>query len=278
MSARRPPIRKPVRKPVAGTPAWVTPVALLAGIAVVVATFLVIRWYITPAPPKTPSQDATALIVAQITSLPASQFDTIGQGTANNLIKPVSGDLLTGPGGKPQVLYIGAEYCPYCAAERWAIIVALGRFGKFSGLQSTTSSSNDIYPDTPTFTFRNATYSGDYVELRTVETSDRDQNPLQTPTASEQKLWQKFDPAGSIPFVNFGNRYAMSGATFLPDILSGASWQAIASELEDSNSAQAKAIIGSANLMTAAICKMTSDKPASVCSTPAIQGLEKKLK
>ncbi len=277
MSARRPPVRKPVRKPVAGTPAWVTPVAVLAGIAVVVAAFLVIRWYITPAPPKTPSQDATALIVAQITSLPASQFDTIGQGTANNLIKPVSGDPLTGPGGKPQVLYIGAEYCPYCAAERWAIIVALGRFGKFSGLQTTTSSSNDIYPDTPTFTFRSATYSGDYVELRTVETSDRDQKPLQTPTASEQQLWQKFDPAGSIPFVNFGNRYAMSGATFLPDILSGASWQAIASELEDPNSAQAKAIIGSANLMTAAICKMTSDKPASVCSTPAIQGLEKKL-
>ena len=280
MSSRKPAraaARKPIRKPVAKTPSWVAPAAVLAGTAVVIATFLIVRWYTTPAPPKAPSQDATAVIVAQITGLPASTFNAVGQGTANNLIKPVSGTPLTGATGKPQVLYIGAEYCPYCAAQRWALIVALGRFGTFTGLQTTTSSSTDIYPNTPTFTFRAATFSSDYIDFRAVETYDRDQQPLQSPTAAEQQLWSKYDPAGSIPFVDFANRYAMSGAMFSPDLLGGASWQAIASDVEDPSSTQAQAILGSANLTTAAICKATSDKPASVCGTPAIQDLEKKL-
>ena len=269
--------RRPMRKPVAQRPVWVVPAAVVAALALVVGTFLVIRWYTTPVPIKPLPPNATSVVITQITGLPASECNAVGQGTANNLIKPVSGTGLTGATGKPEVLYIGAEYCPYCAAERWALIVALGRFGKFSGLQTTTSSSNDIYPNTPTFTFRSATYSSDYVDFRAVETSDRDQQPLQTPSASEQQLLSKYDSAGSIPFVDFGNKYAMSGATYLPDLLGGASWQAIAAELEDQNSAQAKAIVGSANLITAAICKTTSDQPASVCSSSAIQDLEKKL-
>jgi uncharacterized protein DUF929 len=278
MSARKTvPARRPMRKPVSRTPVWVAPAAVVVAIALVVAAFFVVRWYTTPVPPKAPSQDTTALVVSQITGLPASEFNAVGQGTANNLIKPVKGTALTGATGKPEVLYIGAEFCPYCAAERWALIVALGRFGTFSGLQTTTSSSSDIYPNTPTFTFHGATYASDYIDFRAVETSDRNQQPLQTPSASEQQLWSKYNPAGTIPFVDFGNRYTLSDATYSPDLLGGASWQAIASELQDQNSTQAKAIVGSANLITAAICKTTSDGPASVCSSPAIQDLEKKL-
>ena len=60
--------------------------------------------------------------------------------------------------GKPEVLYIGAEYCPFCAAERWAMIVALSRFGTFSGLATTRSAAKngagtaEPYPTTPTWT------------------------------------------------------------------------------------------------------------------------------
>ena len=269
--------RQPVRKPVAGTPPWVAPAAVVAGVALLVATFLIIRWYLTPAPPPAPSSDTTATVVTSITTLPASQLESIGQGTANNLIKPVSGTPMSGATGKPEVLYIGAEYCPYCAAQRWALIVALSRFGTFSGLKTTTSSSTDVYPNTPTFTFHGATYTSQYVDFHAVETSDRDQKPLDRPTSGEQQLWSKYDPNGSIPFVDFGNRYAFTGAMFSPDLLGGASWQAIADEIKDPNSAQAKAIVGSANLVTAAICKMTSDQPAPVCSSNAIQDLEKKL-
>jgi hypothetical protein len=55
------------------------------------------------------------------------------------------------------------------------------------------------------------------------------------------------------------------------------SWQAVADSLTQPDSAQAKAIVGSANLITAAVCKMTSDQPAAVCSTATIQSLESKL-
>ena len=38
----------------------------------------------------------------------------------------------------------------------------------------------------------------------------------------------------------------------------------------------AKGVLGSANYMTAGICKLTNNQPASAC-TPAIQALESKL-
>jgi hypothetical protein len=274
MSARR---ARPVRKPVSRTPAWVMPAAIVGGLAVVIAGFLVIRWYTTPLPLKAPSQDATSRVVSTIVSLPPSEFDAVGQGTANNLIKPISGTALTGPGGKPEVFYYGAEFCPYCAAERWPLIIALSRFGTFAGLQTTSSSSTDVYPNTPTFTFRSATYTSQYIDFRSVETADRDQKPLQTPTAGEQQLVNRYDTGGYIPFVDFGNRYAFNGAMYTPDVIGGMSWQAVADSLTQPDSAQAKAIVGSANLITAAVCKMTSDQPAAVCGSATIQSLESKL-
>jgi thiol-disulfide isomerase/thioredoxin len=282
VSSRRPAqktaARAPMRKPVAGTPPWVMPAAVVAGLAVLVAAFLVIRWYTTPLPPKPPSPDTTAQVISIITSLPSSEFDAVGQGTATNLIKPASGSTLTGATGKPEVVYIGAEYCPYCAAQRWPLIIALSRFGTFSGLQTTTSSSTDVYPNTITFTFRSATYTSQYIDFHSVETLDRDQNQLQTPSSTDQQLLDRYDSGGTIPFLDFGNHYASTGAYYQPDSISGMSWLALADTLKQPDSPQARAIIGSANLITAAICKMNGDQPASVCTSATIQNLEKNLK
>lgn len=275
MSARRP---RPVRKPVARRPEWVAPAAVVVGVTVLVAAFLVIRWYVTPLPPKAPSQDTTTRIVSTITSLAPSELDAVGQGAANNLVKPISGAaVLNGPNGKPEIFYYGAEFCPYCAAQRWPLIIALSRFGAFSGLQTTTSSSSDVYPNTPTFTFRSATYSSQYIEFRAVETTDRDRNPLQSPSAAEQQLVNSYDPGGTIPFIDIANRYSVSGAMYSPEVVGGMSWQAVADALQQADSRQARAIIGSANLLTAAICKANEDQPASVCSSATVQDLEKKL-
>jgi len=276
MSARSPRTR-PVRKPVSSTPAWVAPLAVVAGIALLVVAFLVIRWYTTPLPIPPLTTDATQQVVSSITSLPASELDAVGAGSANNLIKPVSGSQLTGPNGYPEVFYLGAEYCPYCAAERWPMIIALSRFGTFSGLKTTSSSSSDVYPNTPTFTFHGSTYTSQYVDFVAVETTDRDRNPLESPSSAQQGLVNQYDSAGSIPFVDLGNRYAFSGAMYLPDVLSAMSWTAVADALAQPTSPQAKAILGSANLITAAVCKLTADKPASVCSSSTIQSLEKTL-
>ena len=269
--------RPPMRKPVAGTPRCVAPVAVLAAVAVLVAAFLVYRYYNTASAPAPLPADTTSVVVSQITGVPASEFEAIGQGGATNLIKPVSGQLLTGTTGKPEVLYIGAEYCPYCAAERWALIVAMSRFGTWSGLKTSSSSSSDVYANTPTFTFRGSTFTSQYIDFRGLETSDRDQKPLDTPTAAEQQIMSQYNSAGSIPFVDFGNRYAFNGATYSPDLLGGQTWQQIADAIRDGSTSQARAIVGSANLITAAICKTTSDQPAAVCRSATIQDLEKKI-
>lgn len=266
-----------MRKPVSRTPAWVAPAGVVAGLAVLVAGFLVIRWYTTPAPPIPLKLDATQSVVSILTSAPISELDIVGAGSANNLIKAISGSPLRGPSGRPEVFYLGAEYCPYCAAERWPMIVALSRFGTLSGLTTTSSSSTDVYPNTPTFTFHNATYTSQYLDFVSVETTDRNQQQLESPTQAEQALVSKYDTSGSIPFVDIGNRYAFSGAMYLPDVLSGMGWQAVADAVLQPSSPQAKAILGSANLITAAICRATADQPVAVCSDAAIQAIEAKL-
>ena len=266
---------RPMRKPVKRTPAWVAPTAVVGGLAVIVVAFLAIRYMTTPTiPPASPA--TTAQVLATITSLPASEFDQVGLGSATNVLTKVSGTALKGAGGKPLVFYFGAEFCPYCAAERWAIIVALSRFGTFTGLKTTTSSSTDVFPNTPTFTFHGVTYTSDFVEFQSVEVSDRQQNPLETPTAAQQALISSYDQADTIPFIDFGNRFALPKPSYMPDVINGMTWEAIATALTNPESSQAQAIVGSANLVTAAICVLTANQPATVC-TPAIQAIEAKL-
>ena len=258
------------------TPSWLPAGATIGVIALLVVAFLAYRWATTPAPPVISSSSA-ALVISTITSLPASELEQAGSGSANNLIKKISGTALTGPDGKPDVFYLGAEFCPYCAAERWPMIIALSRFGMFSGLQTTTSSSTDIYPNTPTFTFRSATFTSQYIDFESVETTDRNQSTLQTPTSAQQALVSKYDTSNSIPFVDFGNRYAFAGAMYVPDVLAGMTWQQVVDALQQTGSPQGKAILGSANLIAAAICQLTGQQPAAVCSGSSIQAIETKL-
>jgi hypothetical protein len=51
-------------------------------------------------------------------------------------------------GGKPSVVYIGAISCLYCAENRWAMALALSRFGNFTALYKGYSSFGDY--DVPT--------------------------------------------------------------------------------------------------------------------------------
>ena len=93
--------------------------------------------------------------------------------------------------GKPKIVFVGAEYCPFCAAERWSMIYWLSQFGTFKGLTQIQSSSTDIYPDTNTFTFYKSSYTSQYVDFNPNEVEDRDQNPLQTPSAATTNLVTK---------------------------------------------------------------------------------------
>lgn len=115
----------------------------------------------------------------QISGISNTVLVTVGSGQGATGLTSEKGSPLTN-GGKPEMLYIGAEYCPFCAAERWSMILALSRFGSFSGLTYMESSSTDTYANTPTFSFRNAIYTSNYISFVSVETQDRNHGTLQT--------------------------------------------------------------------------------------------------
>jgi hypothetical protein len=237
-----------------------------------------------------PTGSALTSVVGQLTSVPASTLDQVGAGTTAANPTTITGAALTS-GGKPEVLYIGAEYCPYCAAERWAAIVALSRFGTFSGLAPIRSAAKDgggnaePYPLTPTWTFAKATYTSTYLTFTPVEgyTNIPDKatgfyTVLQTPTAAQQALLDKYDAAyqGAIPFIDYGNRYLSVGASYNPAVLSGLTWAQIADDLHNPASSVARSVLGTANFATAAICSLTGNQPASAC-TSTVRALQTKI-
>src|SRR5688572_33391144 len=74
-----------------------------------------------------PTGDAAAAIITTLTSVPPAILDQVGAGSAEVLPKPITGQQVLTEAGKPLVLYVGAEYCPFCAAQRWPMVVALSR-------------------------------------------------------------------------------------------------------------------------------------------------------
>jgi len=88
-----------------------------------------------------------------MTSVNDSTLNSVGIGSSEKLTPALFGDLLTAD-GKPLVLYVGEESCPYCAAERWSLILALSKFGNFTGLKYMLSSLSRMRTTTaPIFLF-----------------------------------------------------------------------------------------------------------------------------
>ncbi len=264
--------------------------SVVAVLAVIVVLIVVKVAGGTPAP--APRQAAgiansAASVTRAIASVPAATLDKVAAGSAYpakggiypgaiKTIKPPV-PLLTS-GGKPQVVYVGAEYCPFCGAERWALAVALSRFGTFSGLRLIHSSSADVDPNTPTLSFYKATYTSKFVSFSPTEAQTVDRAPLQPVTTLDKSLMATYDappyvPAsynGSFPFVDFGSKYVITGASYDPGILAGLSWGQVSADLADPTSPPGRAIDATANRITAAICAMTGNKPGDVCTSTGV--------
>lgn len=195
----------------------------------------------------------------------------VGQGAIVSPPLPINGTPLF-YGNKPGMLYVGAEYCPFCAATRWSMVLALMRFGNLTNLHYMTSSSSDIYPSTPTFTFYNSTYSSSVIDFVSVETTTNTRTPLQVPNSTVNVTFSKYDTAG-IPFIDFGNKYIQSGAAFTPGLLANSNWAQVISQLSNGNATVTQAIIGEANIFTAKICSIDNMKPQNVCSQPYINSI-----
>jgi len=227
-----------------------------------------------------------ASVTSQVTGVPAATLDKVGRGAVPAFTQgkapfaPGSGAPLTS-GGKPEMLYIGAEYCPYCAAMRWSMAVALSRFGTLATpLHGIHSSSKDVNPNTATLTFYKTGYHSPYLAFTPVENLTVNKTTLQNPTKAQNAVWAKYEPnpqTRGYPFVAFSNKFVMRGPIYDAAVLQGKTWSQIAAALKHPTSPIAQNVNGAANYITGAICQMTNNQPASVCNSAAVTAVKSGL-
>jgi len=259
---------------------------LTVGGAIVLVIILIAVIFVIKGLNKTTQKGSGGLpatVTSQITNVPVSTLSKVGTGGLPAVglpLRSISDTALASSQGKPQFLYIGAEYCPYCAAMRWSMAVALSRFGTFGPLKGIHSSSSDVYPNTATLTFYKQQYSSPYLTFTPVENLTVSKQPLQPTTKEQQAIWAKYDTTNGsqgYPFMYLAGKVIITGPLYNPAVLKGLTWSQIASQLSSPTSTVAQAVNGAANYITASICKMTNDSPASVCKAAPIPAMESKV-
>jgi hypothetical protein len=277
---------------------WTEPIPILlfsvGGVALIIGIFIAIARSQGNSTAATHSPPATSVLSA-VEHPNSAVFTQVGAGTSNaNLFTALpnkSGTGLSAQNGKPVLLYVGGEFCPFCAADRWSLIMALSRFGTFSGIETNSSSTTDIYPGTPTFTFVKATYSSPYLIFDAKEIYGASQTtPLQSLNSAESTVSGTYDTppytVGGIPFLDFGGQYVTSGGSYDVGVLhvnpadntsQALTYAQIVSGLSSASNPIAQGIVGTANEFTAAICKMTNNSDKAVCSSSAISQIESHL-
>ena len=157
--------------------------------------------------------------------------------------------------GKLFVFFVGAEHCPFCAAERWAIVRALQKFGQWSDLTQTMSAARDEpFLNLPTYDFTEATYTSSHIEFVARELKNREFKPLQKLLKTEEKIVRKFNPQKEIPFLLVGGRFMQLGAGFTPKIFIGHTFRQTETELKKAESEIRKTIDAEGNIIAALLC------------------------
>jgi hypothetical protein len=203
----------------------------------------------------------TSIPLSTLVSAPSSGVTTSPQAISDPTLKV---------NGKPDLLFIGAEFCPICATERWAMYVALSKFGTFSpqpGQIHSAVRDGDI----STLTFYKTTYLSPYFTFTPVETTTNQPDgnyyvTLQTPTAAQQKLWVSHTDE-SFPWLDFGGKMELTSAQYNPNELEGLSFNTIASDVGNNSTQVGADIDASAKVLIQTICStLTGNQPANVCS------------
>ncbi len=232
-------------------------------------------------------------VITELGTVPGAVFDTVGVTAPTTPLVPPT--VLTGQPaltlhGRPEVLYVGAEYCPFCAAERWPLIVALSRFGHFASLFNMQSATNSVFPGIQSFTFVHAVYTSRYLSFTGVEqysdamTTTGTFSRIATLTPREAQLVAAYRGAltptaepGSYPFVDIGNRMVTSTSGFSPAVLLHQSQSAIAGGLTQPDTTITQAVLASANFLTAGMCAATGEQPDRVCTSRGVRAAAEAL-
>lgn len=233
------------------------------------------------------STPAPAQIARLVTNVPVRTLNQVGAGDIYspaffNVLK-LHGGLLTSH-GKPELLTMNLAWCPHCAANSWALAVALSRFGSLTGLRlidtgtyfctlvsdACALGTNPCFPHTRGLSFFSAGYHSSYLSLAAVVLQDVHGRKLESPTRQENAALASFNPQGGAPAVDVGGAYGFLNAGYSPGTLARKTWSQIASGLASPHNPIARRVDGLANLFTAAICNATKGRPAGVCQSSGV--------
>ncbi len=274
--------------------AWTAVVVIILGVVGLVTYAL--THTSSPTAPAVPATTAPGILTA-VSTVPLAAFDAAGVTVPGAELTPPAVPAGQPPpvsGGRPEVLFVGAEYCPFCAAERWPLVVALSRFGRFTVLHDATSTSQSVFPGTATFSFHGTSYSSTYLDFTGIELysdqvgADGAFTRITRLTPAQAALVARYGDSsaasgtGASPFVDVAGRLVATTSGFSPALLAGMSQAQIASALTAPPAASApagtrpappvgSAVLATANQLTAGICAATDQQPAAVCRSKGVR-------
>jgi len=172
-------------------------------------------------------------------------------------------------GDRVRVFWLGAKFCPFCAAERWSLARALERFGTLKGGDGADAHQEGLagFRLVPTPNLRAAVYTSQYLNYSGKEIFDRDNTPLDTLDAEEQTIIDRFNPDATFPFLMINGQYAQFDSGFSPGLIDQMDFDTLRRQLDSGEVNDAtNAIIGEADLITRYLCNSTGGQPAAVCT------------
>lgn len=248
-----------------------------AAVAVVVAVVAVVVAVGLSSSSSNKTAPRVALTAAQevhLTSVPLSTLVSASDtGAASSLLPAYEID--SSPytsAGKPAILYIGAEFCPICATERWPMVVALSQFGTFDNLSQTRSAVRD--GNLATLSFYGSTYTSKYLTFTPVEAltnipKGNTYEALQTPTPAQVQLWTGTLGSESFPFLYIAGKYVLDTYQYPATVIQGKDFTQIASAVGDNDTTVGASIDAAAAAFVHYICGITGQQPASTCQAVA---------
>jgi hypothetical protein len=236
------------------------------------------------------SVPAPARVAQLVTSVPANTLDQVGVGDSRNPItSPVFGiskrDGHFTTGGKPEIVTVELAWCPHCAANSWALAVALSRFGSLTRLGEINTGTHfckvaedpcnlnplSCFPFTDGLSFLNAAYRSPYISFTSIVLQDVNGRNLEKPTRREERSLRTFHLQRTAPALDIGGVWGFNGSGYDPGRLAHKTWSQIAGSLADPHNRIAQRVDGLANLFTAAICSATTGRPGNVCKSRGVQ-------
>jgi hypothetical protein len=238
-----------------------------------------------------PVTQISDVVAANVAGVPESAF-AAARATPVAMVDVLHGandPLLTGvsPNGVrlPLVVFVGTESSMTSAAERWALVVALSRFGRFTKLGTVTSSATAWPPSLESFTFRSARYRSAYLafagyELTGEKADELGNYPTLTTLPSDiAALVRAHDtngadlaaaPAGSTPepaypFVDLGGRAVLVGTQVPPSALININRFDLSNILAGPPRFKSLSILTAANELVVQLCVLTHQQPVAVC-------------